>query len=164
MTRRIVVVSSANDLDTEALADELLASEYAVSTAENGRAAREYMEKQGLPHLMLIDLRITDEDGLQLARDLKVVALIAGVEIELEGDPDVGIGPELMKASHDNAAAGESVLGAIDVSRRDQTRVGEYRRLWALFWLLMLLPGNPADGRNPAGTLERAATRLLAQM
>ena len=33
--------------------------------------------------------------GLQLAGDLEVVALIAGVGIELEGDPDVGVGAEL---------------------------------------------------------------------
>jgi Ser/Thr protein kinase RdoA (MazF antagonist) len=44
----------------------------------------------------------------------------------------------------------------------EQSRVREYRRVWALFWLLMLLPGNPAHHRNPAGAMERQATRLLA--
>jgi hypothetical protein len=39
--------------------------------------------------------------------------------------------------------------------------VREYRRLSALFWLMMLLPGSPAHRRNPPGTLERQATRLL---
>ena len=30
-----------------------------------------------------------------------------------------------------------------------------------LFWLLLLLPGSPASTRNPPGTLERQADRLL---
>jgi hypothetical protein len=64
----------------------------------------------------------------------------------------------------DSGIAAADLLDRFALSPADQSRVGEYRRLWALFWLLMLLPGNPAQGRNPAGTLERAATRLLAQM
>jgi hypothetical protein len=31
----------------------------------------------------------------------------------------------------------------------------------ALFWLMLLLPGSPAHHRNPPGTLERQAARLL---
>jgi hypothetical protein len=30
-----------------------------------------------------------------------------------------------------------------------------------LFWLMMLLPGSPAHQRNPPGTVERQAARLL---
>ncbi|HEY3953018.1 MAG TPA: phosphotransferase [Streptosporangiaceae bacterium] len=41
-------------------------------------------------------------------------------------------------------------------------RLREYRRLMALFWLIMLLPGGPASRRNPPGTLDRQAGRLLA--
>jgi len=36
-----------------------------------------------------------------------------------------------------------------------------YRRLLATFWLLMLLPGSPSHRRNPPGTLQRQASRLL---
>lgn len=39
-------------------------------------------------------------------------------------------------------------------------RVRDMRRLFALFWLDMLLPGNPAHDRNPPGSLERQAARL----
>ena len=35
------------------------------------------------------------------------------------------------------------------------------RRLWATFWLLMLLPSGPAHARNPEGTLDRQAQRVL---
>jgi len=34
------------------------------------------------------------------------------------------------------------------------------RRLLALFWLLMLMPGNRGHSRNPAGSVERQAQRL----
>jgi len=40
--------------------------------------------------------------------------------------------------------------------------LGESRRLAALFWLILLLPGGQASGRNPPGTLRRQADRLLA--
>jgi Ser/Thr protein kinase RdoA (MazF antagonist) len=41
-------------------------------------------------------------------------------------------------------------------------RLLEFRRLMATFWLLMLLPGNPAHARNPAGSLNQQAGRALA--
>jgi Ser/Thr protein kinase RdoA (MazF antagonist) len=43
----------------------------------------------------------------------------------------------------------------------EKTRLTECRRLSALFWLLMLLPGGPASTRNPPGTLDLQARRLL---
>jgi len=35
------------------------------------------------------------------------------------------------------------------------------RRLAAFYWLILLLPDGPASCRNPPGTLERQANRLL---
>jgi hypothetical protein len=64
----------------------------------------------------------------------------------------------------DSSIGAADLLDRFALSAADQSRVGEYRRLWALFWLLMLLPGNPAHLRNPEGTLELEAIRLLAQM
>jgi aminoglycoside phosphotransferase (APT) family kinase protein len=43
----------------------------------------------------------------------------------------------------------------------DQQRLRAARRLWAMFWLHLLLPGGPAARRNPAGTADRQAQRLL---
>jgi hypothetical protein len=48
-----------------------------------------------------------------------------------------------------------------DLTRAEQTRVLDFRRLTALFWLIMLRPGNSSSTRNPPGTLERHADRLL---
>jgi aminoglycoside phosphotransferase (APT) family kinase protein len=43
----------------------------------------------------------------------------------------------------------------------DDRRLLAARRLWAMFWLSLLLPGGPAAGRNPAGAADQQAHRLL---
>lgn len=43
----------------------------------------------------------------------------------------------------------------------DPRRYLAARRLWAMFWLRLLLPGGPAARRNPPGTAERQAERVL---
>lgn len=55
----------------------------------------------------------------------------------------------------------EDLLARLDLSDTQVERVRAARRLFAVFWLLMLLPGNPGAARNPAGTLERQAGRLI---
>jgi hypothetical protein len=58
-------------------------------------------------------------------------------------------------------AAADAFLAVFGLTAAEQVKVREYRRLAALFWLMMLLPGSPAHHRNPPGTLERQAARLL---
>lgn len=55
----------------------------------------------------------------------------------------------------------ELALGHFETSAAERARIREYRRLLAAFWLLMLLPGGPSHQRNPAGTLQHQAFRLL---
>ncbi len=55
----------------------------------------------------------------------------------------------------------ESLLSLFDLTEPERVRTLRFRRLAALFWLLMLSPGSPASLRNPAGTQERQAERLL---
>lgn len=43
----------------------------------------------------------------------------------------------------------------------DPVRLRASRRVWAMFWLRMLLPGGPSRRRNPPGTAEAQARRLL---
>ncbi|MFC5007399.1 hypothetical protein ACFPIJ_57510 [Dactylosporangium cerinum] len=43
----------------------------------------------------------------------------------------------------------------------DGDRLLDARRLYAIFWLHMLRPGSPAERRNPPGTLDQQAERLL---
>lgn len=46
----------------------------------------------------------------------------------------------------------------------DGRRLLAARRLWAMFWLHLLLPGGPAVARNPAGTPHHQANRVLRLM
>ena len=55
----------------------------------------------------------------------------------------------------------DEFLALFDLTRDEQTRVRDFRRLAALYWLIMLRPGGPSSARNPPGTLERQADRLL---
>lgn len=54
-----------------------------------------------------------------------------------------------------------SFIRRLDLDEPEQTRLRQCRRLFATYWLLMLLPGSRASARNPPGTLQRQATRLL---
>ncbi|MEU1621470.1 phosphotransferase [Streptomyces sp. NPDC005722] len=56
----------------------------------------------------------------------------------------------------------EGLLGHFSLTDMEAARLRDVRRLLALLWLIMLLPGRPGFDRNPAGTAERQATRLLA--
>ncbi|MFG2563056.1 phosphotransferase family protein [Streptomyces sp. NPDC048496] len=55
-----------------------------------------------------------------------------------------------------------ALLGHFPLGVEEVVRLTELRRLLALLWLVMLLPGRPGHARNPAGTVERQAVRLLA--
>jgi len=55
----------------------------------------------------------------------------------------------------------EAVLAGFDLDPDQRERVRSYRIVLATFWLLMLLPGNPAHLRNPGGSDRRQAAHLL---
>ena len=51
------------------------------------------------------------------------------------------------------------------LSRRvdsDPVRFLAARRVWAMFWLRLLLPGGSSEGRNPPGTCDAQARRLMS--
>jgi hypothetical protein len=68
---------------------------------------------------------------------------------------------EHISAWSDARLDADDFLALSDLTRAEQTRVLDFRRLTALFWLIMLRPGNSSTTRNPPGTLERHADRLL---
>ncbi len=55
----------------------------------------------------------------------------------------------------------DDLLGRLDLDSETLRRVRTARRLFALHWLVMLLPGNPGHHRNPPGSADRQAQRLL---
>jgi len=55
----------------------------------------------------------------------------------------------------------DQLLDELDLSRFEGRRVLTIRRLDAIMWFRMLLPGQPGHSRNPPGTLQMQAQRLL---
>jgi aminoglycoside phosphotransferase (APT) family kinase protein len=53
------------------------------------------------------------------------------------------------------------LVDALGFSQEQRRRLHGFRRLMSVFWLLMLLPGNPGHDRNPPGSVERQASRVL---
>ena len=55
----------------------------------------------------------------------------------------------------------EVFLDCFDLSAVERQRIKQLRRLVAAFWVMRLLPTGSASRRNPPGTHERQARRLL---
>lgn len=55
----------------------------------------------------------------------------------------------------------ETFVHLLDLDTATCARVRGMRRLFAVFWLHMLLPGNRGHHRNPPGTVDRQAERTL---
>lgn len=100
-----------------------------------------------------------------LANFLHDAGQIRLVDFEDSGPSDrafeLAILTEHISAWHDARLDADEFLNLFDLTRAEATRVHDFRRLAALFWLIMLRPGSPASSRNPPGTLERQAHRLL---
>jgi thiamine kinase-like enzyme len=56
----------------------------------------------------------------------------------------------------------EELLADLDLDEAQLARLEQYRRLFACFWLMMLLPGNGGFARNPPGSTEDQARHVLA--
>lgn len=55
----------------------------------------------------------------------------------------------------------DALVRVMELTSEQRRRLIGCRRLMALFWLLMLLPGNAGHQRNPEGSVERQADRVL---
>lgn len=69
---------------------------------------------------------------------------------------------EHISAWADGSVDTSSVLSRFELTAAEAVRLRECRRLMAVYWLLALLPGSPGQARNPLGTLELQAERLVA--
>lgn len=58
----------------------------------------------------------------------------------------------------------EALVAAVGLDAAATDRFERYRTAWAVFWLVMLLPGNGGFARNPAGTTEAQARYVLARL
>jgi hypothetical protein len=60
--------------------------------------------------------------------------------------------------------APDALVDAVGLSASERERMRGYQPLWAAFWLTVLLPGNTGFLRNPPGTTEEQARRLLSML
>lgn len=58
--------------------------------------------------------------------------------------------------------AAEPFLDRFELTGPERERIAQLRRLFAVFWSMMLLPGGRSQRRNPPGTADRQASRALA--
>ena len=87
------------------------------------------------------------------------------VDFEDSGPSDrafeLAILTEHISAWSDASLDTDEFLPLFGLTRAEAARVHDFRRLAALFWLIMLRPGSTSSTRNPPGTLQRQAHRLL---
>lgn len=117
-------------------------------------------------HVLPTDDIVLGQGDSNLANFLWDGRQIRIVDFEDSGPSDkafeLGSLVEHLSVWSDASLDAESFLAKFDQSRSEKTRLREFRRLAALFWLLLLLPGGPASDHNPPGTLRRQARRLMA--
>jgi aminoglycoside phosphotransferase len=75
---------------------------------------------------------------------------------------ELAILTEHISAWSDARLDADDFLALFALTRDARARIRDFRRLAALFWLIMLRPGSASSARNPPGTLERQAARLLS--
>jgi len=69
---------------------------------------------------------------------------------------------EHLSAWSDAGLDADAFVSSFELSAAERARLAQFRRLAALFWLLLLRPGGRASRQNPPGTLRGQAERLLA--
>jgi aminoglycoside phosphotransferase len=74
---------------------------------------------------------------------------------------ELAILTEHISAWSDAGLDAAEFLSRFGLTHAEAVRVHDFRRLAALFWLIMLRPGSRSANRNPPGTLRRQALRLL---
>ncbi|MDR2997980.1 MAG: aminoglycoside phosphotransferase family protein [Microbacterium sp.] len=115
------------------------------------------------PEIRLSVLGIADLNPANVLWDGSVCRL---VDFEDGGLSD----PAFELADHVEHLAGRGVydadalIGAVGLSTVERERLSGWRTHWAIFWLIMLLPGNGGFLRNPPGTTEEQAERVLSML
>jgi Ser/Thr protein kinase RdoA (MazF antagonist) len=138
--------------------DPVVARAHAMATAWLGRWALERPGDTSHPAVL-------GHGDPYLANYLWDDGRIRLVDFEDSGPSDrafeLAILTEHISAWSDARLDADKFLAMFDLNRAERTRVQNFRRLAALYWLIMLRPGGPSSTRNPPGTLERQAGRLL---
>ncbi len=138
--------------------DPVVARAYATAVAWLDRSAAEHHSSAG-------HRTVLGHGDPCLANFLWDAGQVRLVDFEDSGPSDrafeLAILTEHISAWSDASLDANEFLSLFGLTRAEASRVHDFRRLSALFWLIMLRPGSTSSTRNPPGTLERQAQRLL---
>lgn len=131
--------------------------------AEALAAARAYVADPRLPEPHLTCLGIADLNPANVLWDGRAVRLVDFEDAGLS-DPAYELADhvEHLGSRLPGVYDARALADAVGLTPADRERAAAYRPLWGAFWLAMLLPGNRAWHRNPAGTTEAHAAHFMA--
>ncbi len=69
-SKRVLLVSDSTDMEVQGLSDELMGAGFEVVRVDDALAARRHIERTGLPHLLIVDMRLPRLEGLKLCQEL----------------------------------------------------------------------------------------------
>jgi Phosphotransferase enzyme family len=143
--------------------DPVVARAYATAVAWLDHSAAEQHSSAG--HHTVLGRTVLGHGDPCLANFLWDDGQVRFVDFEDSGPSDrafeLAILTEHISAWSDAGLDANEFLSLFGLTRAEENRVHEFRSLAALFWLIMLRPGSTSSTRNPPGTLERQAQRLL---
>jgi DNA-binding response OmpR family regulator len=87
--RQVLVV--AGEESASALQEDLLNAGFDVATANDVQSARQHIERNGMPHLLIVELKEPEEEGLSLCQDLYDVAGLPIITITDDDSTDLAV-------------------------------------------------------------------------
>ncbi|MFE6994896.1 aminoglycoside phosphotransferase family protein [Microbacterium sp. NPDC057659] len=126
-------------------------------------ATREFLVAAAAPPFDLSVLGIADLNPANVLWDGRVCRLVDFEDGGLS-DPAFELADHLEHLAGRKVYEPEALVRAVGLSGTQRERLSEWRTHWAMFWLIMLLPGNGGFLRNPPGTTEAQADRVLRML
>ena len=87
--RRVLIVTGEASMPT--LREDLLNAGFDVATASDSQSARQHIERNGMPHLLIVELKGLDDEGLSLCQDLYDVAGLPIITISDDDSTDLAV-------------------------------------------------------------------------
>lgn len=87
--RQVLIVTDETSMS--ALQEDLLNAGFDVATASDPQSARQHIERNGMPHLLIVEVKEADDEGLSLCQDLYDVAGLPIITITDDDSTDLAV-------------------------------------------------------------------------
>jgi DNA-binding response OmpR family regulator len=98
---RVLAVSSGDDLDHNAISAELASNQMELVWLKNVAEARQWIHREGLPHLILIDLHLAGNEGWSFSEEMYQIANTPIILISEEGNESTDTALAALKVADD---------------------------------------------------------------